>query len=414
MRLYYGWWIVVIGMLALMLTFGSTILAFGVYVLPVAKDFGISRADTNTGLILLNFGSAIVSIFVGRMLDRYSAQKILGFSGLLFAGSFVALGLSHNVWVSGAVLAIPLSIALAGAGTLTASTLVARWFTAHRGRAMAITMMGLSLGTLLVAPAVGLSVGAIGWRNTMITVGIAVGAALFLFSIFVHERPEPNEAAIENSGRLVQASLEDIRSTGSMKPWQLLRSPLLWMLGLSAALVLGALQTTAISLIPLARGVGLSVAQSASLLSSIGAMNIVGKLTLAAVADRIDRVVLLTALFVMVACANAALLIANSFITLVLCSAGVGLAAGAITPAFLAVLADRFGKELFGTVNGMVTFMLSVVGAILVRFGGEVFDRTGGYTFMFVTFIGIALVSALLMLATRYVGKTSAVIATRA
>ena len=40
-----------------MLTIGSTMNSFGMYVLPrPRKDMGLSRANTNTGLILIKLG----------------------------------------------------------------------------------------------------------------------------------------------------------------------------------------------------------------------------------------------------------------------------------------------------------------------------------------------------------------------
>ena len=45
---------------------------------------------------------------------------------------------------------------IACVGHLAMTTVVARWFEAQRGRAMAIAMMGMSLGTVVMAPTIGL------------------------------------------------------------------------------------------------------------------------------------------------------------------------------------------------------------------------------------------------------------------
>lgn len=59
MRIYYGWYIVAISVVILTLLLGSTYHSFGVFVLPVSEDFGLSRAETNTALILFSLGNAI-------------------------------------------------------------------------------------------------------------------------------------------------------------------------------------------------------------------------------------------------------------------------------------------------------------------------------------------------------------------
>ena len=127
--------------------------------------------------------------------------------------------------------------------------------------------------------------------------------------------------------------------------------------------------------------------------------------------DRIARVALLTTLFCIVAFMNLALLLGDSYVSLVICSAFMGLTVGAITPAFLALLADRFGPASFGTANGNITFVMAVLAACAVRYSGEVFDRTGGYDVMFYSFIAIAAGSAFLMLTVRR-GATSPTLAT--
>ena len=80
-----------------------------------------------------------------------SARIMLG-CALLMGASLVALGRSHSAWLSAIVIAGPLAFATQGAGILTANALVVRWFSVHRGRAMAIALTGMSLGGILLPP----------------------------------------------------------------------------------------------------------------------------------------------------------------------------------------------------------------------------------------------------------------------
>ena len=145
MGIYYGWYIVAISVV-IPRPYGSTFHAFGVLILPVSEDFGLSRAETRTALILFSVGSAIWAPIVGAMLDRLPIRQIMLGCALLMGGSLVALGQSHSVWWSAIVIGVPLAFGTQGAGVLTATTLVARWFSVHRGRAMAIALTGTSWG----------------------------------------------------------------------------------------------------------------------------------------------------------------------------------------------------------------------------------------------------------------------------
>ena len=59
---------------------------------PASEDLGLSRANANTGLILINLGMAALSPIVGRMLDVYPIRRIMFAGALLFGASFVILG----------------------------------------------------------------------------------------------------------------------------------------------------------------------------------------------------------------------------------------------------------------------------------------------------------------------------------
>jgi MFS family permease len=182
---------------------------------------------------------------------------------------------------------------------------------------------------------------------------------------------------------------------------QVLRMPQFWTMALSAALTFGALQAILVSLVPLAQETGLTIAQSASLLSAGATMSLLGKIVLAWLGDRVNRTVLLACLFSLVVPTSSALLFADSYPGYMACAAFLGLASGAITPAYLALVTDQFGPSSFGTANGSSLFITAIVCAISIRYGGEVYDWTGSYDVMFLTFIPTGVLSAVLMLSTR-------------
>jgi MFS family permease len=150
------------------------------------------------------------------------------------------------------------------------------------------------------------------------------------------------------------------------------------------------------------------MAQAASLISVMGGAAIAGALLLSIVADRVDRVVLLSGMYLMGALINGALLADHSYALLATCAGLLGLSLGAATPAFFALLADRFGAASFGTVRGLTMPIIAACGMIVVRFAGEVFDRTGGYDHLFSALVVTQLVAAGLMFASRFAGAPAA------
>jgi len=99
-RIYYGWVIVGLAALTYMVIYGSTFAAFGLFVLPVSEDFGLSRADMNTAFVVLNVGIAVSSPLIGRLLDYFPVRRIMMICAALLGLSLATLGLSHSVRLS--------------------------------------------------------------------------------------------------------------------------------------------------------------------------------------------------------------------------------------------------------------------------------------------------------------------------
>lgn len=398
-RIYYGWYVVAVAMVMYMLMVGTTVSAFGLYVLPVSAELGLSRADMNTALILLNLGNAGLAPFIGRLLDRMPVKRIMIACALLMGLSFVVLSVSRSLWLSAAVMALGIPAAYLGAGTLTMTVLLARWFTVQRGRAIALAAIGMSLGNITVTPLVGYLIAVDGWRTALLASGGLVTAVLLAVSLSLRERPGPEDV---EPGRA--AAAHDAAPAVPAKVGAILKSTQFWSLTVGAALALSVGQTLAITLTPLAIGGGLTTAQGASLISVMGGGAIAGGLLLAVIADKVDRISLLTGLFLVAALLNAALLADHSYALLVACAGLLGLALGMATPAFYALLADRFGAASFGTVRGLSMPVIAAFGMVGIRLAGEIYDRTGGYDLLFSAFIAAQLAAAGLIFLTRFAG----------
>ena len=149
-------------------TFGQTyfIALFG---LEIRQAYSLSHGDFGFVYMLATLASAIVFSWAGQLADHMSLKNL----GLItLAGLSIAcmlMGLS-NSWI---MLAVSLfAIRLCGQGMLghIAMTAMARWFNAHRGRALGIASLGHAGGEAAL-PAIAVAVMAVfGWRQTwMIT-----------------------------------------------------------------------------------------------------------------------------------------------------------------------------------------------------------------------------------------------------
>jgi MFS family permease len=402
-RVYYGWYLVAAAAFIYVAIVGATFGAYGLYVLPVSAEWKLSRADVNTGLILMNLGNAALAPFMGRLLDRVPVRWVMIASTVVFGLSLATLSLSHSLWLNIAVLTVAVPTAYLGVGSLSATVFLARWFVANRGRAMALAGLGIFLGQIIVAPPLGYMIEHHGWRFALMASGGVLTLLLLPLGFIVRERPGPDD--VEPGRATLAANVEDAAADKPASVGVILRTPAFWTVALGVSLGLAVSQTLVVTLVPLAREAGLSMMQATSLISVMGAGAIVTSLLLAVVADKIDRVLLLTVLFVIGALVNAALLSGHGYGLLLTCAAVLGALTAMVTPVFYALLADIFGARSFGTVRGLSFMALAVMAMIGIRFAGEVYDRTGAYQIVFHVGIATYLVAAALIFATRLTGR---------
>ena len=399
MRVYYGWVVVAISSLIVLLVMGTTVSVYGLYVLPVAKDFALSRADVNTAFVVGNVGGAVLSPVIGRMADTFPVRWIMTGGAFCYMFGLVVLGLSHNLWVSAAVLGLAMPFVIGGIASFGALTLVARWFEAQRARAMAITVIGMSLGSVVMAPLVGWMIGTFGWRSSVIGQGIVIGGIFLVLIFFLRERPGPNDVEpIPKGVKLTDDVVGAPRSAKPLSTKQILHIGPFWILSIAMALGLGSFQAITITLVPMVQEQGVDVTTAAGLLSVMGMTGIAGKFALAWIGDTFDKSMVLAVMLIVIATIVAAVPIPDRFGAIMLLAALLGLAGGVMLPLFMALLADLVGSSSFASANGIASLMIAVSGAIAMRGSGEIYDHMGGYDILFFVLAACFAGAAILML----------------
>ena len=163
--MFYGWRIVVVAMLAMGLSNGLNSYSYGLLVLPVGTEFGASRMDMMWGLTAGSLTSVLISPFAGSLMDRRSARMLFAVGAVSLALAMGVIAVSRNVWEFVLAFVLPMPIGATLLGQIGTNTLVSRWFTKHRGRALGITALGTSIGGLSMPLIIQTLVDAYGWRT---------------------------------------------------------------------------------------------------------------------------------------------------------------------------------------------------------------------------------------------------------
>ena len=188
-RLFYGWWIVIIGCVQDAVKGGTFNTGFTLYFLPILTELHLSRAATSLPFSLAKLESAIEGPLVGHLIDRFDVRVMLVIGTTLAGLGFILLSFTQSYLVFVLVFMGPMSLGFqAGFNQATMAT-VNHWFRRKRGLAMSIVQTGQAIGGVLIFPLVALAVLKLGWRPAAFLSGLVVLTLLPLV-LFIRRSPE--------------------------------------------------------------------------------------------------------------------------------------------------------------------------------------------------------------------------------
>jgi len=190
-KFFYGWIMVVAAVAAGALSSGAGVWGASVFVTPMGEELGWSRSAFFASFFIRSVVAGALSPIIGPMQDTRSGPRILMFaSGLTMGLSLITLKWVDNLAVFyvlfGALGALSM---VAGAEMLTVA-IVPKWFVRKRGRAMAIASTGTAMGPLFFPFLVHGIISLVGWRDAWMVLGIIILIFLVPLSFLIRSRPE--------------------------------------------------------------------------------------------------------------------------------------------------------------------------------------------------------------------------------
>ena len=121
---------------------------------------------------------AILAIFVGRALDKYSVKNFMMIGSMIYAVGLFSLSFINSFW---SLITIYLTILALGSimmGNLAVAKLISNWFDKSAGRALGIAAVGISFSGVVLPLVVDPLLDLVGWRNIYV-----IFASVILFII---------------------------------------------------------------------------------------------------------------------------------------------------------------------------------------------------------------------------------------
>ena len=385
-----SWIIVAVLFVTLMLVFGSSVLTAGVFVTPLLKHFGWSRARVSGLPAVLAVSAGLSAPLIGWLLDRVETRVVMAAGALLAAASFVIASRANSYPpIFAAYLA--LGVGVSAATMLPAALVIANWFGARRGVAMGVTMSGTTAGGMLMTLVASHAIARGGWR-----VGYEVLAAPMalvvapLIWLLVRTRPagDVSVSVAAAAARLPGLNVGEALRTRSF--WAFLLASFcfgFYGLGLN------------VHLIAYLIGIGYRPSSAAFAMSLVFGCALMGKILMGLFADRMSGRIALCADLVIGAAGLVLLLGATRIALLASFVIVFGFTFGAPVALLPLVMAESLGLKRFGTLGGLAGLAQATGAALGPVIAGRVFDLTGSYTSAFELFIAIEMLGAMAALA---------------
>ncbi|MES2986336.1 MAG: MFS transporter [Pseudomonadota bacterium] len=246
----------------------------GLFVAPLEAEFGWTRSQVTSGLLIYSLIAVPLSPFVGMAIDRWGARSLAIpgsiATGLTFAGFALTNGSAVIWWTTWALF----SLAALTVKTTVWATAVAAVFKRGRGLALAVALSGTGLASAVIPMLAQHLISDFGWRTAYVAIGLgwAVITALPSYFFFVDVRGSTTDGPRPDVPGLVFREAIRLRSFQQ-----------LWVVVLLGSLLLVGMT---VHLVPILSSLGFDRGRAAAIAGVFGIATVTGKLVSGFVFDR--------------------------------------------------------------------------------------------------------------------------------
>ena len=391
-RVFYGWYVV-----GAVLVITTAVAGFFFYNLPILlaafvaeRGFPVGLASSATATFFI--AAAFGGFLAGRLLEPLDVRFLVVGGALVGALALASVGALTAVWQ---LYAFHMALGLAHgiSGLVPMTTVIARWFNVHRSLALSIGTTGLSLGGIVVAPAVALAVAQHGLGATAPWMALALLLAVVPITLLVL-RPSPQAMGLAPDG-LTRADAAAAPPQPFISYREALRSGYFYVVSASYFFLLGT-QVGAIAHIYRLAETRDGAETAALALGVMSVTSTVGRLIGGALLIKVPARAFALAMMATQAAALALLAWAHDRLAISLGVAMFGLTVGNSLMLHPLLLVEQFGARDIGRIYS-VSQVLSMGGlAAGPALVGLVYEASGGYEVPFLamavaTLMGLAI-----------------------
>jgi OFA family oxalate/formate antiporter-like MFS transporter len=379
-------WRVVVGGVSMNLALGS-LYAWSVFVLPLEREFGWTRAQTSWVFTIAVVTFAITFILAGRIQDARGPRPCAFAGAVLVALGFFLASQTTSLWFLYTMFGVVVG-AGNGFGYATPMPVASKWFPDKRGLVVGLMVGGYGAGSAIVGPMATSLIQSIGWRPTFRLLAV-VFFAMGMIGTWLLTNPPDGYRPAGWTGRGPATSAATEYSTADM-----LRTPQFYALWIAYCLGTTAGLMVISQLVPFARAAGMSAA-AATYAITVGAVgNAGGRILSGWLSDALGRLTTLRVMVLGSAIAMPALFIWREEPALLyILVAAVYWCYGTQLSVFASATADLYGTRNLGLNYGLLFTAWGAAGIVGPMIGARVYDAFGDYRYAFYIAAALAIVA---------------------
>lgn len=393
-RFYYGWTIVTVTFLALLVSSGVRT-APSVLIRPLEAAFSWNRESISLAVAVSLFAFGFGGPIGGTLVDRFGPRRVMTAGLALTAAGLIPLISLSQLWQLHLFWGLVVGVGTGIVTNVLGATVALRWFNRYRGLVIGVFGAASAAGQLLFLPPLIRLASTSGWQAVIIALVSTVIIVLVPVLLFMRNRPSDVDASPLGESTSASAQM-DSRKTSLADA---LRTRDFWLLA-GSFFICGYTTNGLIGthLLPHTLEHGFIETDISWALALMGLMNIIGTLASGWLSDRYDNRRLLAMYYGFRALSLAALPFILEMQGMLIFAVIYGLDWVATVPPTVNLTAQRFGRGSLGMIYGWI-FCSHMIGAGIASYAGGLFrDLLGDYYLIFVSAAVLGLVASLLAL----------------
>jgi len=344
--------------------------------------------------------SGLIGLVMGRLTDRYNARIVIAVGTLIGTVSYVLLSTIGSLWQF--YLYFGLGAGSYVGGTYTpVNAIVSKWFKAKRTLAIGITLMGITIGQMVLSPVIARVISASGWRTAYLILAVVAFVCALPAIVLISRKPPvaqmyevaPLPGVEAGSGPLPSKDPPP-RLPGMTVREASKTAPFVMLLVTGLAIGFG-YYTFASHVVPYATDRGMSTTAAALVLTVCSVGGMAGTLLAWGITVKLGNRYALVSVIALQALATYLFVLTRDAWAFYLVALLLGFSFSAASPTRMGMVAPLFGLRSVGAILGFAALSFSVGGIAGPFLAGYIFDARGSYSLAFIVAGALLSVGAL-------------------